>query len=330
MTKIDTSLIYLRAENARMSLRELGQQLKKSSQRLKYALKMLEKEEILKEPHCVFDYSYFGLILFRVYFRGVYVSEQEKNRIIKELSQNPYVVAIYGLEGEFDLAVELASPNPSRFNKELRKLLQITPALNNYKVILNLVTHIHPRHYLVKNEYLRSLNREKVVGGDREKESFEAGEIKVIKNLFLNPKIRLTELAKKTDLNVKTANSLLKNLMRRNIIRGFEYVLDIDKLGIHKYRLFLRLHNLSLEKENQLKDYIFRTSEVVQINRTVGDWDMELDLESLDKSKIRYFTMKLREDFKEIIEKYNLIEFYNYYKKAYLPLYLFEEEKNQQ
>jgi len=57
----------------------------------------------------------------------------------------------------------------------------------------------------------------------------------------------------------------------------------------------------------------------------VGDWDMELDIEALDKSKIRSIIIDMREKFKDLIEKFNLIEVYKCYKKSYLPAYLFKD-----
>ena len=135
--KFDGDLIFLYSENARTRIREIAHMLTKSPQRLKYSLKMLEKEGFVNYPHCIFDYSYFGLILFRVYFKGGYISEKDKDYIIRELKENEYVVSIYELTGEFDLAVEMLSPNPSRFNKELKKVTSIIPTLNNYKIILN-------------------------------------------------------------------------------------------------------------------------------------------------------------------------------------------------
>lgn len=328
MTKIDYNLVYLQSENARISLKELSKNLRKSPQRLKYTVNSLKKEEILRDPYCIFDYSYFGLILFRVYFRGAYISEQEKANILIELKNNPYIVSIYELSGEFDLIVEFASQNPSKFNKELKNLSVYIPTLHDYKIVLNLVTYICPRHYLVKSENLQSFNVEKIIGGDRERELFNSNEMIIMKNLLLNPTIRYTDLAKKSSLNVKTGRSILINLKTRKIIRGFEYITNTNKLGIHKFRLFLRLHNVSPERDVQLIEYILKIKEVVQINKTVGDWDMELDIEALDKGRIRQLVTQLREEFKDIIERFNLIEFYDYYKRSYLPLFLFNEEKS--
>jgi DNA-binding Lrp family transcriptional regulator len=328
MSKLDTDLIYLQTENARISLKELSEKLSKSSQRLKYSLNQLIRSGIIRDPYTIIDYSYFGLILFRVYFRGAYVSELEKINIVKELSSNPYIVSIYELTGEFDLSVEFAAPNPSKFHKELKNLIMLKSMLNDYKIVLNLVTYICPRLYLVKQEKLISLYAERIVGGDREQEQFTNHEMSVLKTLSTIPNMRYTEMAKKIGLNVKTVRTIMDNLIERKIIRGFKYILDTTKIGVEKFRLFLRLHNVSPERENQLKDYFLRTPEIVQVNKTVGDWDMELDIETMDRKKIREVILELREDFKDIIERFNIIEFYRYYKRSYLPQYLFKEENS--
>ena len=327
MTKHDLELLYLRSENAQISLKELSLHLKKTPQRLKYALSVLEKGGILHNPYCIFDYSHFGLLLFRVYFRGGYISEHDKEHIIHELSENQYIVAISELTGEFDLAIEFATPNPSRFNKELKKITTLIPTLNDYKILLNFVTYLYPRNYLVRKQNVLNLNSEKIIGGDRDIEVFHTNEMKIIKHLLTQPTTRLTELAKNSGVNVKTAKSVLKNLMKRNIVRGFKYSLATTSLNVTSVRLFLKLHNLTIEKEAELMEYLLSTKEVVLVNKTVGDWDLEIDIESLDKSSIRLIIIQLREQFKEIIERFNLIECYTVHKRTYLPRYLFKEDE---
>ena len=312
MPKYDLNVLYLRAENARSKLKEIAQNLHKSSPRLKYNLAIMEKEGLLRDPYCVFDYSYFGLLLFRVYFKGGYISEQDKNTIITKLRENPYITTIYEFTSEFDLTIEFSTPNPSKFNKELKKIATEIPTLNNYKISLNLVSHIYPRHYLLKNPLLQQLYVERIVGGDREREQFSSEELNVIKHLLLNPTERLTSLARKTDLN---------------IIKGFKYHIDTNALGVYHFRLFLKIHNTTVEREAQLMEFLTQTKEIVQMNKIVGDWDMEIDIQTFDKTKTRAILLQLREQFKELIERFNVIEFYSYYKRSFLPLFLFKEEK---
>jgi DNA-binding Lrp family transcriptional regulator len=326
MVQSNLDLLYLAAENARGKIKDFAQTVKKSPQRTKYTLRNLLREGILYNPYCIFDYSYFGLILFKVYFKGGYISDRDKTEIIKKLSENNYVVAMYELNGEFDLCIDIESPNPSRFNKELRKVCSLIPSLNNFKMILNLVTHIYPRSYLLKNSPLaQNFEQEIIIGGDREVEVFTENEMRVLKNLLNNPLLRMSHLAKLSGLNIKTTALVVKTLRRRKIIKGFKYVIDTNKMGIYKTRLFLTLHNISQERENQMLDYFLKVPEVVQANKTIGDWNMEVDVESNDKTKIKHIISQLREEFKDLIAYFNMIEFHQYYEKTYLPRYMFQE-----
>jgi len=127
-------------------------------------------------------------------------------------------------------------------------------------------------------------------------------------------------------VNIKTARSAFQRLSQKGVIKGIKYVLDSNKLGINKFRIFLKLHNMSKEREHELMEHLRKTPEIVQAHKTVGDWDMEMDMESYDKAVIRRLTIELRERFKDIIETLNIMEFYHYYKRSYLPQYLFREE----
>jgi DNA-binding Lrp family transcriptional regulator len=321
MVDFDYRLISLIGENARMSLKDIAYELKKSSQRVKYNLKIIEKGGIIRNPYAIIDYSYFGLILFRVYYKNGYISEGDKTRIINELKENLHIVSIYELTGEYDIAVEFASENPSRFNKELKKVVNIAPTLTDYKIVLNFVTYIYPRNYIPGCEKLNIYETDKILGGDREKEIFTRTQLDIIKSLVLNPKIGYCALAKEVGLNVKTVKKVIFDLEKKKIIRGYKYIIDTNKLNFASNRIFVKLHNLKKEREEELMQFMSRKKEVVQVNKTIGDWDLEIDIESLSPAKNRYIILRFREEFRDLIERFNIIEFSTVYKKSYLPLF---------
>ena len=219
--------------------------------------------------------------------------------------------------------LSLPCPNPSRFNKELKKLISQNATLSNYKVLLNVVTHNYPSYYLTRRSTLHKLNSEKITGGDRERADFSENDLLVIKHIVENPEIRITALAKVTKLNIKTVKTIIRNLTKKRIMKDFKYTVNTNNLGINKSIIFLKLHNLSVESEADIIKFMRTTDEIVQVNKTVGDWNMEVHIASPDKAKIRLITRKLREEFKEQIVQFNLIEFLMHYKKEYLPRYLF-------
>src|SRR3989338_1340947 len=325
MIKKDLDILFLSSENARARINNIALAVKKSPQLVKYTQGMMKKEGLLFQPFAIIDYSYFGLLLFRVYFKGGYFSSQEKERILRHLRANQYVVAAYELEGEYDLVVEMCVPNPSRFHKELCRIVTEIPALNNYKVILNIVSHIYPKWYLLKNKSMvKDMWISIVIGGDRVPEQWDQRELGILHFLIEDPTLRLTTLAEKCHLNIKTVMMLWKGLQQRKVLRGFQYLLSHTHLGIIKERLFLKLHNLSEQREEQLMHFLLSTPEIVQVHKTIGDWTMEIDIESLDQLRLRKVIRDIREQFKDLIETFMMMEFGQYYYKSFLPKYAVE------
>ena len=79
-------------------------------------------------------------------------------------------------------------------------------------------------------------------------EVFTENEMRVMRNLLNNPLLRLSHLARLSGINIKTAASVLRNLRKRKVIKGFKYLMDTNKLGIYKFRLFLTLFFSSYER----------------------------------------------------------------------------------
>lgn len=167
------------------------------------------------------------------------------------------------------------------------------------------------------------IGKDVIVGGDRQIEDFKKEELALLQTLHSHPLMRPSRVAKQANLNIKTVITLSKKLHRRRIIKGFRYVIDTNRLGIYKHRLFLKLHNLTTEREAALMEFFTIQPNIVQLNKTVGDWDIELDLEALDKGVIRSVIAEMREKFRDLIQGFNSMEFYQYYQKSFLPRAVF-------
>ena len=113
---IDKDLIFFYGEDIRTSIKKIAEILNKSSQRIKNSISSLEKKGIVHNPYLIIDYAHFGFLLFRTYFSGAYLSEKERSMIIEQMTKNNRVIALYELDGEYDLVIEILAKNPTRFN----------------------------------------------------------------------------------------------------------------------------------------------------------------------------------------------------------------------
>jgi DNA-binding Lrp family transcriptional regulator len=319
-TKTDYRLLYFYSDNCRVSFSSIAKKLRKSPQIVKYSINQLEKQGIIPFYYTVIDYSLFNMLLFRVYFRGGYSGGPQLNSLIKKLVENPSVVSIYEIGGQYDLIVEFMAENPSRFNKELKSIVAENPELNNHDIIINVVSHIYPRNYLLgkkKTNYAQPL-KEIIVGGDRKFSKISKNEKKVLIALVENPKERITSIALKLKINAKTAIASMKSLQENKIIRGYKGSIKTGKIGVMHNRITLKLHNIDPLKEKQLMNFCINAPQITRLNKTIGQWDIEIDSETFSQEEFRKIYLTIREEFKDIIMLFNSYRVYNKFKHKYI------------
>lgn len=320
MVKIDKNLLYMYSENCREPFSSIAKRLHKSPQIVKYSINRFEKQGIIPFYYTVVDYSLLNMLLFKVYFKGGGSKGPEINYLVKKLVDNPSVVSVYETGGQYDLIVEFMAENPSKFNKELRFLINDYQELKNHDIIINVVSHIYPRYYLLKkrDSNYSTIPKEIIIGGDREISKITKNEKKVLISLVINPRERITSIASKLDINVKTAISAIKSLEEKRIIRGYKSGLDTEKLNITYNRITLKLHNINPEKEKKLLDFCLNTPEITKLSKTLGEWDVEIDIETYSQDEFRRIYLTIREEFKDMIMLFNSYRVYNKFKHKYI------------
>ncbi|MBU1204330.1 MAG: Lrp/AsnC family transcriptional regulator [Nanoarchaeota archaeon] len=319
--KIDKRLLYFYGENCRLSLSKIAKKIHKSPQLIKYTVSRLEKNKIILFYYTVIDYSCFDMLLFKVYFKGGCSKSSELNLLVKKLMENPYVTSIYEMGGQYDFLVEFMAQNPSKFNKELKMLIKEHEELNNYDIIINIVSHLYPRDYLMpKNKKANEITipSEIIVGGDRDKTILNDKEKRILLAFVENPKIRLTSIASKLDINIKTVISVIKSLKSKKIIRAYKSALNIEKCNLINNKITLKLHNIEPEKENKMLDFCLNNPNIVKFSKTIGEWDVEIDVETSSPIDFREIYLEIREEFKDVIRSFNSYRIYKVFKHNYL------------
>lgn len=77
-------------------------------------------------------------------------------------------------------------------------------------------------------------------------------DMKILFELDFNARAPNSEIARKVGLSKQTVDYKIKNMIKKRIIDGFFPVINNQKLGYFYGRLFIKLHNLTEEKEKQI------------------------------------------------------------------------------
>ena len=325
LTATEQSIIRQLEINARTPLSKIGKKIRMSQQRISYAVDSLIKKEIIKEFYTLIDYSKFDVINFRVYFKVSYTTQDEFKQLINHLKQESSTSWIATCGGRYDLICTFFAPNPSSFNKTLKGIMNKFPEqLQNHTVLTTIVTKYFGRKYLLSG--ISENPKEIIIGGDRLPEEFEEKDLKLINLISENARISAVELANKLQLTPKTVINRIKKLTKREVIKGFRPAINMKKTENIDFILIIKSHNVVPEVEDKLVNYLKTHPNVVSVVKTLGEWDLEIQIEVKNWYDYRKITIDIRERFKSLIQEIESIPLYkNYHKINFFPEFLLEK-----
>jgi DNA-binding Lrp family transcriptional regulator len=227
---------------------------------------------------------------------------------------NPGVIEVNECGGRWDLAVSFLAANASRFNKNLKELMNQNPSLKNYDVVTNAVSHRFPRKFLSEAPPVKGI----LIGGDREPLKISRRSALALAEILEDARKPLVEISARTGMNPKTVQSAISKLKDIGIVKGFLPVFGLHNIGYVRNRMFVKYHNLSPEREREFVSYCRQARNVTDVHKVLGAWDLEIDIESVPGKELREAIMSIREGFEDIIKESEVVEFFSLHKKSLL------------
>ena len=318
----DKLLLSNLEKNSRIPFSRLGKNIKKSQQQVSYTVNSLVQKDVIKNFYTIIDYSKLDVLNFRVYFRVSYVDEEKFNELIEHLKNLPYTSWIVDCGGRYDLICTFFTQNPSQFNKNLKNVIEKFPKqIQNYTVLTTIVNRILGRKYLFKD--FSRMSRP-IVGGDREPEKIDEIDLKILGELAEDARRSSVMISRKLEMTPKTVINRIKNLETRKIIRGYKPLLNTREIGYESNLLLIKYHNISSEKEDELINYLKMHPNVVSVVKTLGEWDIEIEVEVEEQIELRKVERKIRQKFALLIKEIESIPMYQPHKICYFPSFLLD------
>lgn len=97
---------------------------------------------------------------------------------------------------------------------------------------------------------------------------------KILFELDIDARQSLNQLGKKVGLSKEVVNYRINRMQENGIIKGFYARVDASKMGLVMFRTFLRLQNITTEKEQELIEYIVSQKPVGWCVKVQGNWDI--------------------------------------------------------
>lgn len=323
LTVNEKSILRQMESNARMSFSQIAKKTRKSQQRVSYTVNSLIKKEIIKNFYTLIDYSKLGGISFRVYFKISYISQDIFKEFVEFLVSRQDTAWVSSCGGGYDIICTFFALNPSQFNKNLKKIMSEFPKLiQDYTILTTIVIRKFEREYILNNSHF---SREVFIGGDREKKAIDEINMHILDLISENARINSVEIADKLGITPKTAIIRIKKLQDEETIVGYRPLLNLQKIEYVSNLLLIRYHNITVELENRLINYLKMLPNVVGIVKTLGEWDIEIEMEVKNTKDFRKIEIELRQKFSSLIHKIRSIPIYDTYKKTFFPKFLIDK-----
>ena len=320
LSKKDLKLVFELDSNYRTPYSRIGKKIGMSQQLVSYKVKSLSSNGVILSNMPLIDYSRFGYLSFRVYFKINFANRKKFNEMVSEMKRNPGITSIIECEGRYDLMLTFTTRNPSNFNKGLRELIASNPdQLKNCMILTTVVEHHYPRKYLVG---YRNYD-DTIIGGDREIVNINKTDIKILRSLMEGKK-NVIDISKHSGVTPKTVISKLRKLESMGIIQGYRTVIDTQKMGFLTSKLLIKYQSVSVDREKELRNFCRANSNITEFTKVFGEWDLELTIETRTQQEFRNIYMKLREDFEDIIYDFDKFSVFGFHKRSTVPGELFE------
>jgi DNA-binding Lrp family transcriptional regulator len=99
---------------------------------------------------------------------------------------------------------------------------------------------------------------------------------KILYELDLNSRQSFSQIGKRVGLSKQVVQYRINQLIKRGVIKYFYTMLDTAKLGYMGFRIYLKLQDVSLQKEGEIIDYLIDNRYTWWLSSTDGKWDIDV------------------------------------------------------
>lgn len=121
---------------------------------------------------------------------------------------------------------------------------------------------------------------------------------------LISDKARLTLL--EIAITLKTSPQVIKNHIKKlekfEIIQGYRALIDVSFLGYRYYKSYINLVNT--DKLKELEAFCAYHPNILNVNRTMGGRDFEIELQAKSFDKFEKIMNEIRTEFAGMIDNY--------------------------
>ncbi|MCX6803397.1 MAG: Lrp/AsnC family transcriptional regulator [Candidatus Diapherotrites archaeon] len=274
---LDLKLLWELDTNSRQSFNGLAKKLKVNKGTVKYRVQSFLNSGIIKSFNAILDSGKLGYMSIRLGVKLYQATPEKENEIIDFLLAHKQLTWLVRVTGDWDF-------NTCFVFKDLQ-------GMNAFLNVLNIKygTFILTKQIAIFTN-ISYFGRAFLAGKKSNDFVFNAYSLpspvktdqvdqKILYLLSENARTPVVELAQKCKVTPKTIISKIKRLENEKVILGYRSEFDLAKLGYNYYKIHMNTMNMTPQKYERIKQFLFEHPSVVYHDEGIGCFDLEFEVQ---------------------------------------------------
>ncbi|MFA5745530.1 MAG: Lrp/AsnC family transcriptional regulator [archaeon] len=320
ITQIDRKIIYELSINSRLSYKELAKKIDSKKDTVAYHVNQLIDNKVITKFLPVFSLSKLNILTYKIYFKLQGLTPDKEKELYDYLVNSQKIDWVVKVLGQWDLFIGLYSKTPLEFSKTKDELLsKFNDIITSYQVVqMADQTIAFGRDYLIDKPDV-IYRKEFVFISQNEKTQLDLTDLKIINEIKNDGRFKYLDVSKKIGINEKTIRERIKKMKENNFLQGYTIFIDPKKINGFTYKLCIYLSDHDQKRFNELIDYTKLNPNVVRLIKSIGPWELEIELEASDILKIYEYTNQLKNKFSTTIKQIDISIMTDELKLNYFP-----------
>jgi len=326
---LDRKILLELDMNSRMSLAEVGKNLRIGKNNVQYRLARMMEDGVIKRFSTMVSNAKLGFFLGKFYLQmSGFASRAEEEAFYKEIMENKNIGWIARCEGRWDLMLGIYATDISQLNDfKLDLFMKHEEHINSYDLVFTAEGAVAQRSYLVHKERKLIVPKKKVgefIG--KGKAQLDEIDKRILLAIANDARYNYVQLGKVLRLNPMTVQKRITKMERDGVINGYVAFLDYNKIGVGFYKVCFYLKDYK-EKYKEFLDYCLQLPNVIHHMETLGTWEVELELETESVQEFYDVVKEIRDRFSDIIKKTEFAIITDEMKLELVPQMLLEKDE---
>jgi len=300
----DKQLLSLLYNDSRVSFVQMGKKLRLSSSAVERRMRRLKDDGVIALLFADVNFLKLGLRAYRLYFRFDVMDRKTEAEVLKLLESYPRTLWGVVCEGEYDVIWRIAEKN----EVEVEKAAHLMTERFGSRIVEKTVATTTYQTYLAWNKALGT-ERHAAMPIERitEVERVDEKDLMILSALYGNARETTVDLSRMVGLTPDAVQYRIKRLSERGFILGYSAWFDAKKLGFNYYKILIGFRNATKEREEEFLRFCLENDFVIFLNKTIGSWDIEVDIIVRDNAELHEFMRDIKTRFGHILGRHTSI-----------------------